>query len=309
MGYLYALGSLSFIAGAALYHRQLERQNAFEQSIVSKKPFEAYVENIEKINVPQFGYKIILMRNTTKERLLIFSRHKPSCDIGDTIFVRHLTLAPIKNQKFRHFLLRENILGCSHTTKLNLKVLQHPRFNFTRLCTHIRNSIEEALQKKMNSTSFVLWQTIFLGKKAQRDEMQEIKTVCRNWGISHYLARSGLHLMLFIYLWVMLLKCIPLSFLLKQLILLFLVLLYNFLSITSISFLRALLTFFLYKFCVIQKLEIRPLYMVNLACLIALLYSPAQLFYLDFQLSYALTAAIALFYELTMSKKFLLQSS
>ena len=90
---------------------------------------------------------------------------------------------------------------------------------------------------------------------------------------------------------------LPLSYNGKQGIIIFISILYALLSWSSISFMRSLSLFLLYQLCRIVKESYNVLYLTVLLCGITLVVNPLQLFFLDFQLSYALTAALALLYQ------------
>ena len=107
--------------------------------------------------------------------------------------------------------------------------------------------------------------------------------------------------------WHYLLRFFPLHFFLKQLILLLLVLLYHLFTFPSISFLRALITYILYKICVFQNLSYNPLHILSLTTFGVLLVNPFQLFFLDFQLSFGLTFALAWFNEVRLRRQRLAQ--
>ena len=125
----------------------------------------------------------------------------------------------------------------------------------------------------------------------------------RQWGISHYLARSGLHLTIFTFIWLMLFRLFPFSFFFKQLFMLLLCSIYLVFSWSSISFLRAFYSFFLYTICNICKIPIHFLHILTLVTLYVAICNPIQIFFLDFQLSFALTFALALIANLYPTKQ------
>jgi hypothetical protein len=53
----------------------------------------------------------------------------------------------------------------------------------------------------MNTNTFALFSSLFLGNRtAIKQDLEEQKPLFKVWGISHFLARSGLHLLIFIML-------------------------------------------------------------------------------------------------------------
>jgi competence protein ComEC len=146
---------------------------------------------------------------------------------------------------------------------------------------------------KMSKKTSAFFSSLFLGyKKVDEREMSLLKEHFKWWGISHYLARSGLHMVIFSFVLHLFLRVIPITFLYKQIILLVLSLLYFFLSFPSVSFNRAFLTFLLFKMCILTQQQTHPLHLFTLTTFIILLINPWQLFFLDFQLSFGLTFAL-----------------
>jgi competence protein ComEC len=148
-------------------------------------------------------------------------------------------------------------------------------------------------KNKLSKKTFSLFSLIFLGNKTvEKKELQNYKEQFNLWGISHHLARSGLHLLLLIILFQAILSALTTSFLVQQIILFCVVILYTALSWISISYTRALITFVFYTCCNLLKLPIKLLPIIALVAIIALVLNPAQLFFLDFQLSFGLTFAL-----------------
>ncbi len=65
---------------------------------------------------------------------------------------------------------------------------------------------------------------------------------------------------------------------------------------------RALYTFILYKICILHKRPSHLVYLLSLVCFFVLLDNPMQLFFLDFQLSFTLTFALAWFNQISSRK-------
>jgi competence protein ComEC len=162
----------------------------------------------------------------------------------------------------------------------------------------------DTLKKAMNETTFTLFASIFLGYKQLSKQITDItKNHFMTWGVTHYLARSGLHMIIFIFIWQFILAFLPLPWFFKELILILVGLTYGLLSWSSISFIRAFLTFLLYKWCNLLSKQINVLHLLATVCLIVLLANPIQLFFLDFQLSFGLTFALACFNQIQTDHK------
>lgn len=302
------LSTIFFIFGICLYSQQIRVYASREQKLANIEKTDAIVENIQKIDSPsRFRFKTLLWLKDENARIQVFTGKDVNCQVDDRIEIENLRFKKPSDNKFRHFLMKENIHGCYFSSTLDHIIKYRPLFSIKRRCWIVKNNMLTRLKRKLTPQTFAFWSVLFLGdKNFDKKHINEIKNNCKNWGISHMLARSGLHLMLFIFLWIFLLKAVPCSIFLKQWILIVLVIVYASLSTASISFLRGIGTFFIYKFCTLHHLDIRPLYVINLMCMATLFFNPAQLFYLDFQLSYSLTAALALFSELNLKKKLLI---
>ena len=124
------------------------------------------------------------------------------------------------------------------------------------------------------------------------DKTQSNKEIFKWWGLSHYLARSGLHLVIIASIWFILLSIFKVPYLLKNLISAVFIISYHLLTWPSIPFIRSIIVFILYKLCIFFDLQINSLHLLNLTCFIILLFNPFQLFFLDFQLSFGLTYAL-----------------
>ena len=148
--------------------------------------------------------------------------------------------------------------------------------------------------------------SLFLGESNQnKNFIEKEKLKFKVWGIVHHLARSGLHLAIFILCWVFLLHFLPLSFMVKHLFLLIISLIYFFLSTPSISFIRAFHLFLLFTLSSLLKVPMTAFHAIILSSLITLLYNPYQLFFLDFQLSFYLTFCLAWLARLNKQKNIL----
>ena len=156
-----------------------------------------------------------------------------------------------------------------------------------------RNTTYEKLSKKLSRKTATFFSSIFLGTKAF-SPIDKTKEAFGFWGLAHYLARSGLHIVLLIFAWSLLLNIIPLPFWQKRIILLCVTLFYTALTWSSISFMRALGVFILYEVGRIFKYQMNFLHILSFVCITILISNPLQLFFLDFQLSFALTFALVL---------------
>jgi len=226
-----------------------------------------------------------------------------NAQVGDFIEVSKLNCKPSKKNSFDAYLIKEKIAASIFSQNPEWKLMHRPTFSPRRFIHNTSLNLTKGLQKKLSRETFSLFTSLFLGDTVTcKKQLEHTKDQFRAWGIMHFLARSGLHLIIFIAVWQSLLCTIPLPFLLKQLIMLLLSLIYFALSWSSISFMRALYTFVLYKICALHKRPSHLVYLLSLVCFFVLLDNPMQLFFLDFQLSFTLTFALAWFNQIGSRK-------
>ena len=223
--------------------------------------------------------------------------------VGDLVQINDIFIKATKNNDYEQYLCKENIDASLFLSSIDYAVMQRPSYSFQRTLAQTKKRILNTSKKSLSPETFALFSSIFLGNKnAAKKEMQTTKDLYKIWGISHYLARSGLHMVIVVIIWDMILNLAPLSFLLKQILMLMLGFMYCLCSWSSISFLRAFVMFFLYKICVISKLPINTLQLLSIVTFLVLLFNPMQLFFLDFQLSFGLTYALAWFTHIYTTK-------
>lgn len=301
---------ISFVAGAI---RHLQITNHFEnlRTQVDGKVMDLVGRVIEIQHRPSrrhsklitVSIEFIKEPNKREWRQLpmtiqLYTSRKLPISYYDRLLISGIKFKIPKHNSYFYYLMKEGIIATLFPKMEQIQVIIEPE-NSTIYCwlrkwSEFRDDIRYRIRKKCSSQTFSLFSTLFLGnRQVPKKFLSEQKEKCKWWGISHHLARSGLHLVIFIAVLAVVLNMIPLSFFIKQFVLLTIILVYASLSWPSISFWRALLTFLLYKLCAILDLPIQFLHLVLLVTLLVLIYNPLQLFFLDFQLSFGLTLALA----------------
>lgn len=281
------------IGGFRLYEQKTNHTNV-TQKLYTVKTILGYVTAIDYLPHARMPYRTTLQTNKTYVQ--IYCIKKPAFHVGDTVHFNNITFKPSKNNSFNEFLMKEGIAASTFCTQLNYKIMKRPAWSLRRFIFNQRARLNQKLRSKLSKKTYTLFVSLFLGNRSVcKKESDNTAQQCKQWGLSHYLARSGLHLIIFILIWQLIMRLIPLSFFIKQLIILFLGITYISLSWTSISFIRAFMTFMLYKTCMLLQVSSHFLYLLTLVCFLILIYNPIQLFFLDFQLSFALTFALAWF--------------
>ncbi len=198
-----------------------------------------------------------------------------------------------QNSSYKNYLIKENLLASVFFYKnKNIKILRTPKFSFKRLIWNIQVNTYQRLQQKMHPTVFTYFSLMFLGNTHHKN-IDSMRNTFNYWGLSHYLARSGLHIVLFILIWTIFLQLIPISIRFKRSLLIIICITYKLFSWTSLPFTRAFYAFILTEIGKIFNLQTNFLHLLCIVCMTILLFNPMQLFFLDFQLTFALTFALA----------------
>lgn len=310
----YGLFSLAFLAGIFLYQHQTVHHFSFQEKYSGiPLTITGTVASLERIQNARHRWHIIVdlesmyatsSQFATKESVALYCVYNPNVAVGDTIQLSNVVFKKIEKKEFNLYLAKEKISTTVFIDKPQILILHQPKWNLNRTIAQIRNKMFSTLQQKMNTETFALFSSIFLGNRAAvKQQMDHEKEPFKYWGTSHYLARSGLHLVIFGIIWHFILGFLPLLFFWKQLILISLIGCYSILSWASVSFNRALIMFFIAKFCLLARKRLHYVHLITLATFLVLIFNPLQLFYLDFQLSFGLTFALAWFSHIQQHKK------
>lgn len=309
---MYVLFSLpvGFITGLVLYQYQISNHLAFQKKFNNVPSFiTGIVTSLEKIQSARHRWRMVIdlkkINNcATHESVAIYSVHHPNVAVDDTIHLDEVIFKKIENKDFNLYLAKEKISATLFIDTPKVTQIYHPIWSLNRTIAQIRDRIFSSLQQSINKETFALFSSIFLGNRAAvKQHMDHAKEPFKYWGTSHYLARSGLHLVIFGIIWHFILSLLPLLFFWKQTFLMLLIACYSVLSWSSVSFNRALIMFFIAKFCLLTRNRLHYVHLITLATFLVLLLNPLQLFYLDFQLSFGLTFALAWFTHIHQHKK------
>jgi predicted membrane metal-binding protein len=226
--------------------------------------------------------------------VLCYTTAPTNTEVGDFIQIKYAEIKPSSNtdkQKpsYQDYLFKEGIVCSLFTRGGNQVLISHrPEWSLRRSLWKLRNGICSTLNEKLNPQTRTYFNLIFLGNKHQENN-SELREFFGYWGLSHYLARSGLHIVLFIIMWTYLLCLVPLHLFFKRLLLIIMCVMYDLVSWTSIPFARAYYAFLLMKLGELLGLHINYLHILTIICLCMLLFNPLLLFFLDFQLTFLLT--------------------
>ena len=303
--------SMGFFLCLFQQHKQKKFQDLVQGKVLSVK---GIVSSCEYIDNPRFKYRTLIdifeIKITSRapeqvsQTIGIYSQSKPTFLIQDTVEIEELSFKQSANQSFNNYLAKEKIGSTAYVQKIQYNLIKRASWNIKKALFYTRENLFYVLQNTIGKETFPLFSSIFLGARTPvKKRMEQNKESFKIWGISHYLARSGLHLVIFALVWHYILNLLPFAYFLKQIFLLLLIMLYAILTWESISFDRALLMYLLYRLCVLNRTPLHYVHLVTLATFLVLLWNPLQLLFLDFQLSFGLTFALAWFNHIEAHKK------
>lgn len=296
-----------FCVGALRYQQGINNFNCFYQTIdrrpvklvarvidcePSYKQLGTFVATLTIEQAEFVGCKNRTNPAITGHKFIAILPNKPPFRAGDTILLnRILFFPPAEKSAYANYLVKSGIVAHIQLKPENVSVLKHPISSFYRTLSELRNNILESAKKQLSPPAFALFTSIFWGKHAvDQRQINSIRDQFRPWGILHYLARAGLHVTMLIILLEKTISFLPLPFMIRTILGAGLISGYALISWSSISFIRALLVFFIFILCTLLWAPSQGLYRLALACFLILLWNPFQLFFLDFQLSFLVTA-------------------
>lgn len=215
--------------------------------------------------------------------------------VGSHVKIHNIVLKP-SSVSFSLFCIRNKLLGSAHKPLLHYEILNIPTYSFTRFICSYKQRMLHFFKEHIHHKTFALFSTLFLGNNDLiKKNVQSYQNTFQNWGIVHYLARSGLHLVIVTMLFEYMLYCIPWSFTVGRIVILLCGLLYWILTWTSLSFSRAFILFILSHTARVFRRPHHFLHMLLLTGFIFLIFNPVTLFFIDFQLTFGITLALGLF--------------
>jgi len=297
----------AMVAFGCLAHNGYSHLYENAASIIPTTPatITGVVTDIQKTNHHLFKNLVVITLDTVDGKTIPwFNPHKkihiylssyPSVEVDDLISLENIICKQPPPSSYRGHLMREQTIATVFTPKLDATIVSRPTISYKRWIHNTKILVTKRATHALLPVTKSLYASLFLGNKTYTSTCYEsIKEQFRRWGLSHYLARSGLHLVLIVALWIWFFRVIPIPFIHKELSIVLLVMVYALLSWSSISFIRALSTFFLCKICsCIWHQYSSNLHLLTVTAFYLLIQNPLHLFYLDFQLSFGITFALA----------------
>lgn len=304
---------LVFCAGALALALQTSQREA-QIALYAGKPhmIHAIVEekdswgdsgdgDVLRLHVTRLSGKEPEESSSVRFKILCYSRVPIRALVGDSVTASNITIKKPRsvclagNPTYDDYLLKEQLLGSVFLTpEQHCNVTGRPLISPSRWWWQLRKTVYFSLKKVLPSRTFAYFGLIFLGNK-QHEHTTQMRTMFGYWGLSHYLARSGLHIVLFIMIWMFLLRLLPIHIFFKKILLISICALYDLLSWSSIPFARAYYVFLFAQTGQLMGKQTSFLHLLTLVCCGILLFNPMQLFFLDFQLTFGLTFTLVLF--------------
>ena len=197
---------------------------------------------------------------------------------------------------FKHYLRREGVFTSVFNTQLETCICSHQavipptawHYSYLRWMHEKRQTLFRDIHKKFSLTAKYYSSLMFYGNKYAY-ATDNMRLTFSFWGLSHFLARAGLHIVIFVFIFSFLLGLLPIHARYKDMIMLILCILYDVMSWASLPFLRA---WYAAVLVIIKRLLHRHttyFYLLSITFLGMLIANPYHLLLLDFQLSYGLT--------------------
>lgn len=161
-------------------------------------------------------------------------------------------------------------------------------FNFL-FC--LKENFYNSFKKYFSDKDIFFFDTIFLGKSVKNEQYRNLFSV---WGISHYLARSGLHIQICISILISFFLFLGFSYTTSALFQLLFLFLFYFFTFSSISFFRAFLMFFFFLMAKLARLNTTSLHTLSVTTIIAFFIYPFCFLQLGTQLTFFTTCILAL---------------
>ncbi len=289
-----------FLLGSMRTYQQENKMRLFEKKTVRAEYVDGTVLSFKEKYNSAFRYEYLVSCNNIKQygyteqkiygTFVWYVIYPIDILVGDMVRIYSPSYAIQKDSSFRQKLLKNNYQASLFSYSPTLRLLIRPEWSIRKYIHEKKNSLKQSINTKMSPTTGALFDMLFLGAQSVHiREAQILQKSFLNWGISHYLARSGLHVALFIVIINFILSLCMIPYRYRYILLGFILSAYTFLSWTSISFIRALTTFMLCLYAILQNI---PLHTFHVFCLTYFLITcsyPFQIFSLDFQLSFALT--------------------
>lgn len=303
---------LSLIAGHGLYLKQLNNFDNFKNQINNQTfNLTGLVTDYEKNENNLFKHRLTiqakLLKNATQQitcnqTIVIYTQKYPKAYAGELVLFKNIKFKlPASTSNFYSYLIKNNIMANVFTPKLEFEIL--PNNNHIFSLTKHKRQILKKINRKMPANTKAMFNSIFLGyKNEHKATLNKLKSEFQTWGIVHYLARSGLHLVIISIIWQAVCNFARIPITLSNILIALLIFIFYLLTWSALPFMRAAIMIIACRLCYLCQLQINIWHILNLACALMIIKNPISIFFLDFQLSFMLTYGLILFNEISYMK-------
>jgi ComEC/Rec2-related protein len=288
------------ISSASMFWYCSRLKNIFIQEkkiIEESRKISGTIISRKKIDEKNYNYCI--------KTYAVYGRKKKSINVYISLRSRQkITIGSFCTFNYIHWFINENessMLDISLSKGINAygvcaaiyvwdnSFKQFPQYIIEKI-QEKKESIVDAAQKSLDPISYYFFSAIALGNVDNSQLYYD--ALCKKWGIMHYLARSGLHIVLILQFIMALLVCVGLSYKRARIGSLVFLLFFYCLSFPSLPFQRALITSILQYVALSSNKNTTPLFLFCLCTLLFLLYNPFYVINLGFQLSFFITGIL-----------------
>jgi competence protein ComEC len=292
------------IGGALLHHKEWRDYDTFYSQVSNKKititgtVIDIYETTINHqiTTVLALAVDTVAIGNNVQKSnktMLLYGKCNKRAVVGDTVTIKDIICKKPATQDFQRYQIKEQILATVFNKSFDCCIDRHPQWSLRLWIWQQKQRILKAMQSKLSPAGFCFFSSLFLGNRAYvKEYLEDVNEQFKIWGIYHFLARSGLHLAIFLMIWQMFFYIVPLPLVAKNIILTLISILYCIFSWTTTPFARSFALFALNKWCFFNKAPFNSMHYLTLICICFLIYCPLYLFFLDFQLTFALTFAL-----------------
>ena len=227
--------------------------------------------------------------------MMTAKRAEKFCE-GQTLTIfKAILQQPETDCDYHTYLLKEGIWATTFITSQKILISNYHNRSWFAQCS---SKFCALLQK----STINLFNPLFLGKREKSIDSISIQHQSLYWGIAHHMARSGIHLVTLFGLFMALFHYARIKHFYRYIIGAALMLVYFEISISSISFLRALCMIMLQIISKIHKFQYSSVHALTLTTLFMVAYNPWYILFLDFQLSFGITAVIIWLFQAKWAK-------
>ncbi len=211
--------------------------------------------------------------------------------MGDTVSITNLTCTPL-NESLRSWLRKNHYTALCFYAPI-IKITHHPLVSFKKIHWNIRQCLVKQFKSKLSPQAYGLLTSIFLGSPDKNNIYAYHKSFSW-WGLNHYLARAGLHTLILFLMLGFLISIFTSRFMTKTILHIGIASFYYLFTWQNIPFVRAFLVLISGQCCHLLHIPINTLHLLNLILFMYILINPQAIFFLDFQLTFAITYTLVL---------------